>query len=137
MKYLKKFNESFNDIDAICRKYDITNYTINEDGTIDVDDTEIDIASHELIEIPLKFRNVNKFYCYDNQLTSLEGSPVVTSLFSCFNNKLTSLQGCPKYANEGFFCYRNELTSLEGSPKYVGEDFYCFDNKLTSFEGSP
>jgi hypothetical protein len=38
VKYLKLF-ESFNkeDIDSICERYGIENYTINEDGTIDVD----------------------------------------------------------------------------------------------------
>ena len=28
MKYLKRFNESIEDIDSICRKYGITNYEI-------------------------------------------------------------------------------------------------------------
>ncbi len=36
MKYLKLF-ESFEDIDKICKKYSIKNYTINTDGSIDVD----------------------------------------------------------------------------------------------------
>ena len=36
MRYLKLF-ESFEDIDEICRKYRIENYTINSDGSIDVD----------------------------------------------------------------------------------------------------
>lgn len=39
MKYLKRYNESLNEseIHQICEKYYIKNYTINEDGTIDVD----------------------------------------------------------------------------------------------------
>ena len=38
MKYLKSFNESKQEsIDFICRKYNIKNYTINEDGSIDLD----------------------------------------------------------------------------------------------------
>ena len=35
MKYLKLF-ENFRDIDSICRRYCIENYTINSDGSIDV-----------------------------------------------------------------------------------------------------
>ena len=35
MRYLKKY-ESHEDIDRICQKYDIKDYTINGDGTIDV-----------------------------------------------------------------------------------------------------
>ncbi len=37
MRYLKLF-ESFEDIDEICRKYRIENYTINSDGSIDVNE---------------------------------------------------------------------------------------------------
>ena len=35
MKHLKLF-ENFEDIESICKKYNITNYTINVDGSIDV-----------------------------------------------------------------------------------------------------
>ena len=35
MKHIKKFNESTDNIISICKKYGITNYTINEDGSID------------------------------------------------------------------------------------------------------
>ena len=37
MKYLRLF-ESFEDIKGICKKYDIKDYTINPDGTIDVNE---------------------------------------------------------------------------------------------------
>ena len=40
MRYLKLF-ESFENIDKICKQYNIENYTINPDGTIDVDDNVI------------------------------------------------------------------------------------------------
>jgi hypothetical protein len=74
MKYLKLF-ENFDDIDSICRKYGINNYIINEDGSIDVND-DVYLDYKELIKLPLKFRNVTgHFYCQNNQLTSLEGSP--------------------------------------------------------------
>jgi len=36
MKYLKLF-ESYSDIKSICEKYGIVNYSINSDGSIDVD----------------------------------------------------------------------------------------------------
>ena len=35
MRYLKLF-ESFEEIDEICREYNISNYTINPDGSIDI-----------------------------------------------------------------------------------------------------
>ena len=38
MKHLRSFNEGKeSDIDSICRKYNIRNYIINSDGSIDVD----------------------------------------------------------------------------------------------------
>jgi hypothetical protein len=78
------------------------------------------------------------FYCHNNQLTSLEGSPKeVGGDFDCSSNQLTSLEGSPKEVGGNFDCSSNQLTSLEGSPKEVGGDFDCSSNQLTSLEGSP
>jgi len=47
-------------------------YTINDDGSIDVDG-EVDLSRKKLTKIPFKFRNVSGgFYCNNNQLTSLK-----------------------------------------------------------------
>jgi hypothetical protein len=141
MKYLKLF-ESFQNIHEICKKYGIKNYTINDDGSIDVDG-DVDLSSStrlygkRLTEIPLKFRNVGRnFSCSGNQLKSLEGCPTsVGGYFNCSFNKLTSLEWCPKSIGGYFFCSYNQLTSLEGCPKSVDGDFYCQNNQITSFEG--
>ena len=67
MKYLKLF-ESFEDIHEICSKYYITNYTINEDGSIDVDGS-VNFFNESLTELPLKLRNVGyNFDCGNNRL---------------------------------------------------------------------
>jgi len=76
------------------------------------------------------------FYCYDNQLTSLEGAPQEVVGFNCSNNSLTSLEGAPQEV-VGFDCSNNSLTSLEGAPHKVGESFSCEYNRLTSLEGAP
>jgi hypothetical protein len=144
MKYLKLF-ESFKDIDSICKKFGIYNYTINEDGTIDVIASrffrgDVDLSNKGLTELPLKFRNVTGyFYCYDNKLTSLEGSPQsVGGRFDCGdNNQLTSLEGGPREVGGNFYCGNNHLTSLEGCPQSVGGSFFCKNNKLTSLDGCP
>jgi len=96
MKYLKLF-ESFNDIDSICRKFGIENYTINEDGSIDVDGN-VNLNDRKLTKLPLKFGKVSgDFSCNYNQLTTLEGSPKeVGGDFSCNYNQLTTLEGSPK-----------------------------------------
>jgi len=134
----KKFFESKQEVDSICRKYGIQNYTINPDESIDVDGN-VDLSSRGLKRIPLKFRNVRgNFYCNYNQLTSLEGCPQsVSGAFSCSSNKLTSLEGGPQSVGGHFFCSDNQLTSLEGCPQSVGGHFYCNYNQLTSLEGCP
>ena len=97
-------------IKKICKRYNITNYTINGDGSIDVFG-DVDLSFKNLIEFPLTFNKV-------------------TGYFYCNNNKLTSLKGCPRWVG-GFFCSNNNLTSLEFSPDYVDELFYCIHNDLT------
>jgi len=120
MKHLKLF-ESFKeeDIHTICREYGIKNYTINEDGSIDVVDGNTHLCfKKDLTKLPLKFRNV-------------------TSDFNCANNGLTSLEGCPKSVGGSFYCYSNQLTSLEDCPVSVSGSFSCRDNKITTFEHLP
>ena len=78
------------------------------------------------------------FWCYENNLTSLEGAPQrVVGGFSCSSNNLTSLVGAPQSVGGGFSCSSNNLTSLVGAPQSVGGEFRCWDNKLTSLEGAP
>ena len=98
-------------ISLICKKYKITNYTINDDGSIDVNG-DVDLFGIDLTELPLRFNKV-------------------TGYFDCGRNRLTSLKGSPRWVGGDFNCHNNKLTSLEFSPDYVGGDFYCKYNKLT------
>jgi hypothetical protein len=133
MKHIKLF-ENFNDIESICSEYDIQNYVINEDGSIDVDGTVILIPAglKKITKIPLKFRNVlGDFVCSHNKLTSLEGSPQeVGGSFFCQNNYLTSLEYAPKSVGGSLICSDNKITTLEGYPDYVGSNFYCNNNPV-------
>jgi hypothetical protein len=99
-------------ISLICKQYGITNYTINPDGSIDVDD-DVDLYGFDLTELPLTFNKV-------------------TGYFDCGVNNLTTLKGCPRWVGGNFNCYNNQLTSLEFSPDYVGGDFDCEYNNLTN-----
>jgi hypothetical protein len=87
MRYLKKYESREYDIHTICRKYGIRNYTINKNGSIDVDADAV-IQYMNLEKLPLKFGDVS---CD----------------FSCSSNKLTSLEGCPKSVGGYFYCYGN------------------------------
>ena len=98
-------------ISLICEKYNIKNYTINPDGSIDVAG-DVNLYKKGLTELPLTFNKV-------------------TGWFDCGRNNLTSLKGCPRWIGGGFSCRSNNLTSLEFSPDYVGSNFWCRYNKLT------
>ena len=137
MIYLKYF-ESNNNIDSICHKYGIKKYTINKDGSIDVDG-DVNLNFRNLSTIPIKFGRVtSNFNCSNNNLTSLENCPIhVGGYFNCSNNKLTSLSGSPIHIGNHFECGNNQLTSLEGGPINIGGDYYCDCNKLISLKGAP
>jgi hypothetical protein len=98
-------------ISLICKKYKIENYTVNDDGSIDVNGS-VDLSWCKLTQLPLRFNKVN-------------------GGFYCSNKQLTSLKGCPKWVDGSFNCSNNRLSSLEFSPEYVGGYFSCETNQLT------
>ena len=126
-------------MDEICEKYKIKNYTVNDDGSINVDGN-VNLYYMELTELPLTFNKVTgHFECSCNKLTSLKGSPRwVGGSFHCGHNNLTSLEFGPVYVGDFFSCRGNDLTDLVGSPKEVGMYFYCSGNKqLNNTKGCP
>ena len=127
-KYLKVFEE--------LEELEISNYTFNDDFSIDVDG-DVNLSYSGLTKITIVFRNVSGyFFCYGNDLTSLEGCPeTVGGDFHCYENYLESLKGGPKTVGGDFYCDSNNLTSLVGGPETVGGDFDCSFNELTSLEG--
>jgi len=137
MIYLKEYNNYDNDVEKICKKFGIENWSIR-DGLVDVDGN-VNLSHRRLTKLPLKFGRVSGgFYCVGSQLITLEGSPKeVSGDFSCSDNKLTSLEGAPKEVSGYFYCGYNKLTSLEGAPKEVSGSFDCSNNKLTTLDGSP
>ena len=98
-------------ISLICKKYNIKNYTINGDGSIDVNGS-VNLYNKGLTELPLVFNKVSGY-------------------FDCGRNKLTSLKGCPRWVGGYFYCTNNNLTSLGFGPDYVGSFFSCQYNNLT------
>jgi arginine decarboxylase-like protein len=95
IKNWKLFKESVDSefkIHKLCKEYNIKNYTINDDFSIDVDG-DVNISYRKLDKIPLRFRDVS-------------------GNFLCSDNNLTSLLGCPEWVGGNFHCYENNLTSL-------------------------
>ena len=79
------------------------------------------------------------FDCSRQRLKDFKGVKfgVVTGDFYCDNNSLTSLVGSPQWVGEGFYCSHNRLTSLVEAPQRVGGSFFCNYNLLISLEGAP
>lgn len=141
MRYLEPFNEGLFTkyrIRKLCEKYHIKNYTINKDGSIDVDG-DVAFLNQGLFKLPIRFNRVSGlFSCIKNNLTSLDGCPdYVGGDFNCGYNRITSLKGGPREVVGHFGCSTNKLTSLEGSPDYIGGDYYSSNNEITSLEGFP
>ena len=136
MKHIKLFeNFDRSSIDDICKKYNITNYTINEDDSIDVDGN-VNISNRDLIELPIKFKYVHgDFLCSFNRFSSLLGFPeYVGGDFDCMSNELTTLEGCPSEIRGNFSCNNNKLTSLQHFPYIIGNNIDISFNNLTSFD---
>jgi hypothetical protein len=116
-----------------CEKY-LKNYTINSDGTIDVND-EVALYNKlgNMTKLPVKFGKVSeRFDCHGNGLTTLEGCPsYVGGYFMCHLNNLSTLEGCPKYVGSYFDCENSSVSTLKGIEKCeILGDFYCRKNKI-------
>jgi hypothetical protein len=135
-KYREFIGENHSSIEEICRKYGIQNYTINLDGSVDVEGNVV-LSRMELTQLPLQFGKVSgNFLCNKNHLTSLKGSPSeVGGKFNCYGNQLTNLEGAPRKVGGDFYCSDNQLTTLDGAPREVGGDFDCRSNKIWNFIG--
>ena len=129
--YMKITYEERKEIIKICKEYNIKNYTIRDDGTVDVKG-DVYLSFRDLKELPIKFGIViGNFYCNNNQLTSLVGSPKeLVGIFDCYKNQLTSLVGAPEKVGDNFYCSNNQLTSLKGAPLIVEGYFDCHNNKI-------
>jgi len=143
MKYLKLYESWLSkkidnyQIHEICKQYGIKNYTINPDGSIDVDGVYLSIRDNtqhnkfSMEKLPLKFNKVNIFDCENNKLISFEGSPKEVNKFFNFTcNKLTSFKFAPKIIRGNFWCNFNNIKSFEYFPSYVGGYFGCDSNPI-------
>jgi hypothetical protein len=93
----------------------VTNYTINDDLTIDVKDSvNLDgrLLKNKLTQFP-EYIQFNIVYAY----------------FEIQHNNFITLRGCPYIVKGYFSCCDNELYSLEYAPKKCGE-FWCINNKI-------
>jgi hypothetical protein len=139
--------KTIQEISEICKNIGLRNYTINLDGTVDVQGG-VDLRRYRMSKLPLEFGRVSEYFsCADMGLTTLEGCPKeVGRDFHCSHNKINTLEGCPKEIDGDFFCFHNpNLTSLEGLEDTINRgnlyflhcyNLYCLDGFPIDFKGS-
>ncbi len=141
MKHIKSY-KIFESIDIHLKwklsNFNISNYIINEDGSIDCNQY-ITLRCKNLNEIPFKFNKINDhFDIAMNKLISLKNCPkYVEREFNCLGNKLTSLEFGPEYVGSNYYCFNNNLITLKGCVEEVYDNFSCSNNKLKSLEFCP
>ena len=124
MKYLRDYklfesNDGLTDEQRkFLDKYILGRWSVNGEGLVDVQ---------------------GGFYCYRQGLEDFLGIRFgkVSGNFYCFANQLRTLEGSPMMVGGNFYCSGNQLRTLEGSPREVGGHFYCYRNPLISLEGAP
>lgn len=128
-----------NNINKLCKKYKIKKYTINPDGSIDVDGN-VDMGFQHLTKLPLKFNKVSgDFVVGNNQLSTFEGCPnEIGGDFDFFSNRATSLEGCPQIVGGNFAVgYNYSIKTLIGAPKVIHGSFNCVATGLMTLQGCP
>ena len=114
-------------------------WSVNSEGLVDVEGSFYCYGQELEDFLGIRFGKVSgNFFCGDNQLRTLEGSPrEVGESFYCDGNQLRTLEGAPSEVGGVFYCDRNPLISLEGAPDVIGVQFWfkytLFTYKLQSF----
>ena len=116
--------------------FQIENYTIKDDLSIDVDG-KIMLVGKDLKELPVQFGLVTgEFNVRKNLLTNLKGCPrIVGGVFKCADNQLKNLEHSPEIVGDDFFCHNNPLETLQGVNTRVGGGMIAYGTSLTTLEG--
>ncbi len=109
--------KQLNLIHDYCLEWDIEEYKINQDGSIDVNQ-DVDILYAGVTSLPFKFNTIHGNFSFtSSRIENLENMPnVVNGNFDISDNHLTSLEGCPRII-KGDFDFANNLVEST----YVGE----------------
>jgi hypothetical protein len=120
-------------------KYTDGSWSVNSEGLVDVEGSFW--CENQGLEdfLGIRFGRVSGyFWCYWNQLRTLEGSPrEVVGNFDCDGNQLKTLEGAPKKVGGDFSCDGNPLISLQEAPEVIKGGFRFketwFEYNLQSF----
>ena len=127
------------EIEAWLNKIGIEDYTISNNGVVDVEGSvDLDGKLAELEVLPFRFGSISSsFCCRKNKLASLFNAPFfVGGEFNCSSNRLNSLIGAPNKVVGKFDCSANPLTSLKGFPELILDGFVCSTSEIDDFLGT-
>ena len=123
-EYLKQFDKDGNGVLTPAERYAVT----------EIDVGKKNISS--LVGIQF-FPNLEKLYCYDNQLTELDVSKNTALVYlDCYGNKLTSLDVSKNTNLIRLSCFENQLTELDVSRNPALWILSCGINQLTELDVS-
>lgn len=143
-------------------EYEIKNYIINEDLTVDAE--IVSLYDKNLKDIPVKFNKVLKFYCSNNYLTNLNNMPNECYLIDFSHNNINDISQIPKkvveiHANNNNIqdisplknisnkvkvinLTKNNITQISSLPEFKNINYndnhlYLSHNNITSLENIP
>jgi len=127
-------------IDKVCKKYEIQNYSINSDGSIDVNG-DVNLKNYtEINKLPIRFGKITgDFTCISLGIYTFDGFPhTVGGHFICsYSWNLTSMVGGPSIVGGDYIITANAISALDGVPDMITGTFTCTGNKLLNLIGSP
>ena len=97
--------------------------------------TIVDLGNKNLQSMPKwinKCINLQKLYCFNNQITKIENLPSNLQELQCSNNKITKIENLPSNL-QILYCHDNQITKIENLPHNL-QAFDCSRNKITKIE---
>ena len=121
-----EFLTSESEIRDFLSKFNISNFTVNGDGSVDVQGS-IYLDNLKAKQLPVQFGKVDgDFVCNGGELVTLKGSPrYVNGNYYVHHNRLKDFQYSPEEVT-GNVSYDNneEVTSIEGIVPKIGGDLF-------------
>ena len=123
-----------NEIKSWLDKHNVRNYIINEDLTVDVNETVV-LKKLLDIELPVQFGNIEgSFLCMDGELTTLKGFPKkINGDFSCKKNKISNLDYFPELITKSISIGDNNISDIKKKTKTINGDLTIENNKIREF----
>ena len=124
------------EIQQICREYNINNYYINDDMSVNVNES-VSFYRKRINKIPINFNIVRgDFDCGANNLEYLNTNipERVGANFFCDKNQLKELNNIPKYVRGSFQCHQNNIERIDDLSNYIGQEINYDNNNIRTLD---